>query len=105
MTQSIETPSLLDLLAGAGDLSVADGADLALRDRAQCLIEFSLAKYERIVGLDEDLGKGLGRLALRYSDRRDASAMRRFYQVWADEADSLLDNLRALGLRNRLTAG
>ena len=102
MNQSAPAPPLLDLLdLPSGDPSAGDSsANGALADRARRLVAFSLADYERIRGLDEDLGL----LALRYKDPQGANAIRRLYRQWAEQADALLHRLRTDGLRERLSA-
>ena len=98
MSDSVATTPLLDLLASpAGE----QGTDRALAERAGQLMEFALAEYDRIAGLDENLG----RLALRHTDRQGAAAIRRLYQQWVEQADELLHRVRTHGLRERLADG
>lgn len=95
MIQSIPAPPLLDLLdSPTGGEPTPDVAGAARADR---LIGFLLAEYERIRRLDEDLGS----LALRHNDPRGATAVRRLYQQWVDQADELLRRLRSHGRRGQ----
>ena len=102
MSQSTASPPLIDLLdeppAGPPEGSARGGAS---KDRADRLIEYALAEYEGIARLDESLG----RLALRYADRRGCEAVRRMYQHWAGQADELLRRVRAGGSNRQPPVG
>ena len=102
MTNLVPTSPLLDLLPrppGHPSDGVGVPQDTS-EERAAPLIDFVLAEYERLAELDA----ALGHVSIRYADRQAASAMRRLYQRWAEQADGLLQGLRAQGLRQRLPA-
>jgi hypothetical protein len=97
MNLSAPSPALADLLSS--DAAVAGATPgKSLEQRAAQLADFALAEYGRIVELDVSRG----RIALRYSDRQGALAMRRLYQQWSDEADQLLRRLKELGHAGQL---
>jgi len=102
MTQPVPAAPLLDLLAPPPpDAASAAGTPAGpVVDRAVGLLDFALAEYERIRKLDE----ALGLLALKYSDRSGALAIRQLYRQWADQSDELLDRVRGYGLRERFAA-
>lgn len=101
MDHAISPTPLLDLLRPAEQSRTGlppNGDELAAR--AEQLIDFELAEYQRIVDLD----LGMGRLSLRFTDPQGATAMRGLYQQWAGQAEELLRRVRGYGLSGRLGA-
>lgn len=84
--------------AAATPITSAARDNSELIEKAGALIDFSIAEHERIKALDLKLG----RLALRYTDRQGAGAIRNLYEQWAYRAEELLERVHGLGLHRAL---
>lgn len=95
MSATLPTAAILDLLMHS---SKGNPPEAWLMDRADRLMDFSLAEHERVSELDI----GMNRLALNCADPKGAMAMRQMYRQWADQAEALLQGVKECGLQHRL---